>query len=104
MMNLAQGVNFETPDQTILVKGIIICFIADQVAKAFMMNMIKYNGKFGCQTCTQVSTYLEDDHVRVYEFKKFDLRTDVENLEHIAKSKEIQDTFMGVKGLCMQKL
>ena len=92
MMNLVKGVNFETPDQTILVKGIIICFIADQVAKAFMMHMTKYNGKFGCQTCTIMSTYLEDDRVRVYKKAKFDLRTDAENLLHIAKSKQIQDS------------
>ena len=101
MMKLAKGVNFEIPDQTILVKGIIICFIADQVAKAFMMNMTKYNGKFGCQTCTQKSTHLKEDHVRIYDFQKFDLRTDAEHLLHIAKCKKIQGTYLGVKGPSM---
>lgn len=100
MDELREGIEVQVPNEHIPrnVKGLIICGTCDLPAKALFMNTKQYNGKFGCQKCKQQGEYLLDDHVMVYPYEPFDLRTDEETTQHAREAFESETTVCGVKG------
>ncbi|XP_066583348.1 uncharacterized protein [Prorops nasuta] len=81
------------------VKGIVICGMCDLPAKALFLNMIQYNGKFGCQKCYQKGErYL---NVQVYPFENFKVRDEKETLMYVKQSMISKFPVYGVKGPTM---
>lgn len=76
---LKEGVSLHVQDlrKKVKIRAFVLCGTCDLPAKALMLNMTQYNGKFGCHICKQKGCYAEDRWV--YPFiDNLKLRTDNE--------------------------
>lgn len=99
LRNLFKGVNMYVKDLNDVIKfrGIIICGTADLPAKSLFLQMNQYNGKFGCQVCTDEGETV--DRRRVYKHTdNFEIRTEVDTLEHAQEALDRKVAVFGVKG------
>ncbi len=73
------GVQISLPDcqSKITVKAMLLCCTCDMPAKAMVLNMIQFNGRFGCPRCLQpgksVQTGKGSGHVWTFPFNKEDI-------------------------------
>ncbi|XP_051157446.1 uncharacterized protein LOC127279252, partial [Leptopilina boulardi] len=97
VQELKNGVVFEIDDQNlpVNVKGIIICGTCDLPAKALFLNMIQYNGKFGCHKCKQEGARI--GKIQIYPYlKNLSLRTESETASQADRVNK--GPICGVKG------
>ena len=53
LQKLYKGVTFALPkmNESVYIRGVVMCGTSDLTAKAQFLNMKQFNGKHGCQTC-----------------------------------------------------
>lgn len=91
-------------EENINVKGILLCGTCDLPAKAMVMNMTQFNGKFGCPKCKQEGTVIQSGkgHTRVFPFDTSCFngpkRTHEEFVRHGDEAHESSEIVYGVKG------
>lgn len=101
---LANGVDFYVPalQDSIRVEGHVICGTCDLPAKSLFLNLLQYNGSYGCAKCKiHVTRFQENKHIPVYKFQdELYLRTQKETIEFgkLAVEKEVDHIF-GVKAV-----
>lgn len=79
------------------IKAMIICGTCDLPAKALFLNMVQYNGKYGCQKCKIESEKV--DNTRVHRYKNYlPLRTLQETILYAQQAALGHKPVMGVKG------
>lgn len=100
VLELMNGIEVTLPNgKLITVKIIVMCGKCDLQAKAMMLNLHQWNGKWGCNNCLHEGTMI--DRVRVYPVQENELRTDEGTEEHATKALVTGKPFLGVKAPSM---
>ncbi|OXU19995.1 hypothetical protein TSAR_014686, partial [Trichomalopsis sarcophagae] len=81
----------------IKVKGVIMSGTCDAPAKASFLNMMRYNGRFGCQRCKLCGEKINKTWVYCYK-KSLKLRIDTETELYALRAINSNKTIFGVKG------
>lgn len=67
---LGNGCNFEDDSENMIPSLVRIqSLVPDLPAKAMLLNLKQFNGKFGCSTCKHPGTYVRELGARIYEYK-----------------------------------
>jgi hypothetical protein len=89
-------------------KIFLIAGIYDKPARYAVINMVQYNGSYGCTKCLQSGESLRTESggtTRVYPYNQEDpagpKRTDINNQTHLKMATTKNDPFFGVKGACI---
>ena len=97
---LGNGCNFEDDSENMIPSLVRIqSLVPDLPAKAMLLNLKQFNGKFGCSTCKHPGTYVRELGARIYEYKpNVPLRT-VEESHRLANVAEATGSdIYGIKG------
>lgn len=91
--------------QNITVRGIILAGTCDLPAKAQFLNMMQYNGEFGCNHCKDKGESfthpITGGTSRVYRYNRYPvMRTSAETLENANQALQNKHPVNGVKGPC----
>jgi hypothetical protein len=91
------GLKFSVGD--INIELVVTAFVADFPAKASFLNMISFNGKFGCSLCLIEGVYSREHHKMTFPFEDHpsNLRNSILHEEH-SKLGTTKSPFLGVKG------
>lgn len=99
LQKLYQGVNFKVSDvdAVLRVRGVVVCGTCDLPAKALFLNMVQYNGTYGCQKCKIKTNRV--GNTRVYPYRaRLELRTSNESNAYAREAVETGKSVKGVKG------
>uniref|UniRef100_A0A6V7IHC1 Transposase domain-containing protein n=1 Tax=Bracon brevicornis TaxID=1563983 RepID=A0A6V7IHC1_9HYME len=99
MTHLYDGENFDVRDleEQVKVRAIVICGTCDLPAKAIFLNMVQFNGTFGCHKCLIKTEKLEKR--RVYtKYDNLRLRTLAQNQRYASEAYRRDKSIYGVKG------
>ena len=102
------GINIEWSNkETVTVKGMLLCGTCDMPAKALVLNMMQYNGKYGCPVCLQEGKTVKTRarrHVHAFPFENKDptgpLRSTSESKKHSSNAVQNENQSYGIKGPC----
>ena len=73
--------------------------VPDLPAKAMLINLKQYNGKFGCSTCKHPGRYVKELRSRIYEYtSNVPLRTGKESQRFAEVAERTSLVIFGVKG------
>ncbi|XP_070522164.1 uncharacterized protein [Cardiocondyla obscurior] len=103
---LLQGLVITLSRQNIItVRGIVLAGTCDLPAKAQFLNMMQYNGEFGCNHCKDKGESFTHPITwgtsRVYSYNKYPImRTSVETIENGNQALQDKKSVNGVKGPC----
>lgn len=102
---LLRGKIITLPGQNVItVRGIILAGTCDLPAKAQFLNMMQYNGEFGCNHCKDKGesfTHPTGGTSRVYPYNRYpEMRTSSETLENANQALQDKHPVNGVKGPC----
>ena len=75
-------------NSSITVKGLLLGGTCDLPAKAMMMNMMQYNGRFGCSRCKQEGTVVATGNGHGLSFRKKILMTPREHTPKLFKMQQ----------------
>ncbi|XP_077258856.1 uncharacterized protein LOC143895532 isoform X2 [Temnothorax americanus] len=102
---LFRGQIITLPGQNVItVRGIILAGTCDLPAKAQFLNMMQYNGEFGCNHCKDKGESFRHPTggtSRVYPYNRYPvMRTSAETLENANQALQDMHPVNGVKGPC----
>ena len=87
------GIRVKTPDGNLVSKSMLLVATADLPAKACMLNMKQYNGKYGCSACEMEGVSRQNNHLhRDWPYKdSVALRTHLSLMENARAAVEKDD-------------
>lgn len=102
------GLNIKFKDVQKNMKLFLIAGIYDKPARYAVINMVQYNGAYGCTKCLQSGESLKTDSggtTRVYPLNQEDpagpKRTDDDYQTHLEMATAEKDPVFGIKGACL---
>lgn len=105
LQQLYEGYNFFLPGENqITVRGVLLYGACDLPAKAQFLNIVQFNGAYGCPNCLNPGeTYHLDTggFTHVYRYQdQIDLRTAMQTIGFGLEAHQRNEAVMGVKGPC----
>ena len=102
------GINVEWHNkETVTVKAMLLCGTFDMPAKGLVLNMMQYNGRYGCPVCLQAGKTVKTStrgHVHAFPFDRKDptgpLRSTSESKKHSLNAVNNENESYGIKGPC----